>query len=396
MRPVYVLGVGAHAWGKFPDKPQKQLAIEAINESLADAGLQWRDLQGLVAASSRFEGGLGWGLHANEILQAASEHGALAVNVGGACAAGGIAVHTAASMIASGQCDVIAAVGAEHLPKGFISRPPGADDSPTDPDYIRWKALGATNPSYWAMEAQRRVHEFGTTPEIFAQASTLMRRNAAANPRARFRKPMSVDDVLASPLVAEPLHLLEICAVSDGAASVILGSYEQAVRLGVPLIEVAGSAVATGEFGDPSVRIPTVSMNPIPGAQHTSEVATAAARALAAAGMEPGDVDFLEIADNTAWHVLAWPEMLGFVDPGKSDWMLQNGEFEIGGTLPINPSGGFLSFGEATTAQALLQVCELTWQLRKQSAGHQVPGARVGLSAVLGLGANGASVVLKA
>lgn len=395
MRPVYVLGVGAHPWGKFPAKPQQQLAVEAINESLADAGLHWNELHGLVAASSRFEGGLGWGLHANEILQTASEHGASAINVGGACAAGGIAVHTAATMIASGQCDVVAAVGAEHLPKGFISRPPGADDSPTDSDYIRWKALGATNPAYWAMEARRRTHEFGTTPDTYARASALMRRHGGANPRARYRTPMTADDVLASPLVSEPLHLLEICAVSDGAASVILGTREQADRLGVPLIEVAGSAVATGTFGDPSVRIPTVGVNPLPGAVHTSEVATAVSNALACAGMEPSDVDFLEIADNSAWHVLAWPEILGFVEPGKADWMLERGDLGIEGTLPINPSGGFLSFGEATTAQAVLQVCELTWQLRKQSAGHQVPNARVGLSAVLGLGANGASIVLK-
>lgn len=396
MRPVYVLGVGAHPWGKFPGKPQLQLAIEALAAALADAGVPWRDLQGLVAASSRFEGGMGWGLHANEVLQAVAETGAPAVNVGGGCAAGGIAIHTAASMVASGECEVIAALGAERMPKGFIPRPPGIPDDITDSDYLRWVAIGATNPAYWAMEARRRMHEVGTTPETFALASVLMHRNAVANPLARYRKECTVEDVLRSPTVSDPLHLLEICAVSDGAAAVVLGSEEQARRLGVPLVRVAGSAVATGQFGDPAVRIPTVSMNADPAVQHTSEVGGAVRAALEAASLGTGDVDVLELADNTAWHVLAWPELFGFLEPGQSDWMIERGELGIEGKLPVNPSGGFLSFGEATTAQGVLQVCELVWQLRGQATGRQVPGARVGVSAVLGLGANGASVVLTA
>ena len=395
-RPVYVLGVGAHPWGKFPDKPALSLALHALSAALRDAGLAWREIQGMVAASSRFEGGLGWGLHANEVLQAVSENGAGAVNVGGGCAAGGIAVHTAASLVGSGEYDIVAAVGAERMPKGFIPRPPGASDDIADTDYLRWVAMGATNPAYWALEAARRMHEHGTKDETLARVSVLMRRNAAANPLARFRGETSVQAVLESPLVADPLHLLEICAVSDGAAAVVLGSVEQARRLGVPLIEVAGSAVATGQFGDPAIRIPAVSMNVGEGVTHTSEVAGAVEAARAAAGIGPSDVDVLEMADNTAWHVLAWPEQFGFLEPGQADWMVEHGELGIEGKFPINPSGGFLSFGEATTAQGVLQVCELVWQLRGQATGRQVPDAQVGQTAVLGLGANGASVVLRA
>lgn len=395
MRSVYVLGVAAHPWGKWPDKSQLQLAVETLGGALDDAGLNWRDLQGLVAASSRFEGGMGWGLHANEVLQAVAENGAAAVNVGGGCAAGGIAVHTAASMVASGELEICAALGAEKMPKGFIPRPPGSPDDIRDSDYLRWVGIGATNPAYWAMEARRRMHEHGTTAETFAAAATLMRSHARANPRARFRVESTVADVLASPLVADPLHLLEICAVSDGAAALVLGSEDVARRLGVPLVKVAGSAVATGQFGDPAIRIPTVAQNLTAGSvPHTSEVAGAVARAQTAAGIGPSEVDLLEMADNTAWHVLAWPESFGFIEPGKADWMLERGELSIGGQLPINPSGGFLSFGEATTAQGVLQVCEIAWQLRGQATGRQVPNARVAQTAVLGLGANGASIVL--
>ncbi len=395
MRPVYVLGVGAHPWGKWPDTSQVELAVHAVKAALSEASLEWRDLQGLVAASSRFEGGMGWGLHANELVQAVSEHGLACINVGGACAAGAVAFHTAHMLVASGQYDTVAAMGAERMPKGFIPRPPGSGDDATDNDFLRWKTMGATNPAYWAMEARRRMHDFGTTPETFAAASVLMRSHGAGNPYARFRTPSTVDEVLASPMVSDPLHLLEICAVSDGAAAVILGSEAQARRAGGPMIQVAASVIATGRFGDPAARIPTVASTPRPGVSHTSEVVSAVHRAWELAGIGAADVDLIEIADNTAWHVLAWPELFGFFAPGEGDRMLAAGQLQVGGRLPVNPSGGFLSFGEATTAQALMQVCELAWQLRGQAGARQVAGARVAMSAVLGLGANGGSIVLK-
>lgn len=394
-RSVYVLGAGAHPWGKWPDKPQLQLAIHAVQAALADAGVRWKDVQGLVAASSRFEGGMGWGLHANELVQAVAEQGIACVNVGGACAAGAIAFHTAHAMIASGECDVVIAMGAERMPKGFIPRPPGSQDDITDHDYLRWITMGATNPAFWALEARRRMHDFGTTDETFAKASVLMRTHAAGNPYARFRTPTSVAEVLASPMVSDPLHLLEICPVSDGAAAVVLGSEAFLKRTGRTKVEVAGCAIATGQFGDPARRIPTVSSTVAGDVSHTSEVVTAVTRARDMAGIGPEDIDILEMADNTAWHVLAWPELFGFYEPGQGDWMLENGRLGIGGDLALNPGGGFLSFGEATTAQAILQICELTWQLRGEAEGRQVPDARIGMSAVLGLGANGGSVILK-
>ena len=395
MRPVYVLGAGAHAWGKFPQKTQLQLTVESTAAALADARLGWNQVEGVVAASSRFEGGMGWGLHANELVQAVAERGIPTSNVGGGCAAGGIAINQAYAMIASGQCDVVVAVGAEKMPKGFIPRPPGIPDDITDTDYLRWVAIGATNPAYWALECRRRMHDFGTTAQTLAKASVLMHKNAVGNPLARYRKECTVEEVLASPVVSDPLHILEICAVSDGGAALVLGTEAQANKRGGKLVQVAGCASASGQFGDPSARIPMVAMASGTATPHTSEVVGAVRRACEMAGVGPGDIDLLEMADNTAWHILAWPEFFGFFEPGQGDWMLEHGELGIEGKLPINPSGGFLSFGEATTAQGVLQVCELVWQLRQEAANRQVPDARIGMSAVLGLGANGASVILK-
>jgi len=394
VRPVYALGAGAHPWGKWPEKPQLQLALEAMSAALADAGIVWAEVQGLVAASSRFEGGMGWGLHANEVVQAVAEQGIPCINVGGACAAGAIALQTAHALVASGQYDVVAALGAERMPKGFIPRPPGSADDRSDNDFLRWVAMGATNPAYWAIEARRRQHEHGTSERTLAQASALMRRNAGGNRLARYRDPINEDDVLASPMVADPLHLLQICPVSDGAAAVILGSEDYVRRSGKAAVRVAGCAVGSGQFGDPARRIPTISSTVREGVAHTSEVTGAVRAAFELAGIGPEDVDLLEMADNSAWHILAWPELFGFYEPGQGDWMLEQGKLAIGGELAINPSGGFLSFGEATTAQALLQVSEVLWQLRGEAHGHQVPDAKVGMTAVLGLGANGGSVIL--
>ena len=393
---VLVAGVGAHPWGKWPDKPQLALALHAIDAALGDAGLGWPDVGALVAASSRFEGGMGWGLHANEVAQAVAEQPMACINVGGACAAGVIAFHTAANLIASGECEVAVAFGAERMPKGFIPRPPGGADDITDSDYLRWVAMGATNPAYWAIEAMRRRAEHGTTDETLARAAQLMRRQAADNPLARFRDPLTIEQVLASPMVADPLHLLEICPVSDGAAAVVLCSPQVARRTGARTARIAGSAIGSGAFGDPARRIPSIASTVTGGTIHTSEVMSAARIALDRAGLSPADVDVLEMADNSAWHLLAWPELLGLCEAGQADWLIDHDGFGRDGIAALNPSGGFLSFGEATTAQALLQICELVWQVRGDAGRRQVEGARVAMSAVLGLGANGGSVVLTA
>lgn len=179
------------------------------------------------------------------------------------------------------------------------------------------------------------------------------------------------------------------------ALTLLLGSELKAHQRCRPLVRVAGCAVATDQFGDPAMRVPTVAMTQASGTPRTSEVTGAVQRAMAQAVVEHANVDLIEMADNTARHVQSWPELFGFAEPRATDAMLERGDCGVGGRLPLNPFGGFLSFGEATTAQGLLQVCELSaWQLRGEAIGHQVEGARVGLSAVLGLGANGVSEVL--
>ncbi len=343
---------------------------------------------------------MGWGLHANEVLQTIAENGAAAVNVGGGCAAGGIAVHTAATMIAAGQVEVVAALGAEKMPKGFIPRPPGCPDDITDSDYLRWVAIGATNPAYWAIEARRRMHEHGTTAETLAAATVPDAPSRISQPTGAIPMPTDVAQVLASPMVADPLHLLQICAVSDGAAAVVLGSAEATRRVGGPLIQVAGSAVATGQFGDASVRIPTVSRNVVGSpVGHTSEVAGAATGAPGCRRpWELATSTCWRMADNTPWHLLAWPENFGFLEPGQADWMPRTRRVRHRGQAAARTPGAVASCPSARPPPRRAS-CRSP-NLSGADSAEPRPAGRSrtpesGQSAVLGLGANGASIVLK-
>jgi len=395
MREVVVLGVGVHPWGKFDEKSVLQMTLETANKAVEDAGVEWRDIGGIGAASSHFSGGMGWGLSANELTQAVAMNGVPVFNVSAACAAGGSAFNAAYLMVANGVCDIALVIAGEKMPKGFIPRTPGAAEDITDIDYLRWSAIGLPNPGYWAMEARRRMHDFGTTEAHFAKVSVKAHKVGAQNPYARYHKVFTLEEVLNSNMVNYPLRLYEICAVSDGAAAIILGSSEEGRKRTTKPVSVAASTIATGKFGDPQIRIPEISTTAKPTAPYYSEATIAVKRAYEMAGIGPEDISFAEIQDNCSWQELAWPELFELCQPGESDWMVDHDETGVDGKLPINPSGGFLSFGEATTAMGIWQVYEIVEQLRGQAGARQVKNAKVGIGATLGLGANGSAIILK-
>lgn len=395
MREVAVVGVGMHPWGKFPDKPLIQMLTEVVDMALKDAGMEWKEIQGIAAASSRFSGGMGWGLAGNEVAQTMGRSGVPIYNVSSACAAGANAFNVAHTLVGSGACDVALVVAGEKMPKGFIPRTPGAAEDRSDVDYIRWKAIGIPNPGYWAMETRRRMEDFGTTELHLAKVAVKAHKVGAENPLARYRQVFTVEDVLNSPMVNYPLRLYEICAVSDGAGAAILCSKEKIRQISTNPVWVASSAVATMQFGDPQFRIPEVSTNPMPSVPFTSEVALAVRKAFEMAGIEPKEIDFVELQDNCAGHELFMPEALDICEPGECDRLVEQDQTYPNGKLPINPSGGFASFGEATTAMGLFQVAQGVWQLRGEAGPRQVEGAKTCLLQTLGLGGNGSGIILK-
>ena len=396
MTDVAVVGVGMHPWGKFPDKPLINMLTEVVDMALKDAGISWKDIDGIAAGSSRFSGGMGWGLAGNEVAQMMGRSGIPIYNVSSACATGANAFNVAHNLAASGACDVVLAVAGEKMPKGFIPRTPGAADDATDVDYIRWKAIGIPNPGYWALEVTRRMEDFGTTEEHLAKVAVKAHDVGAKNPVARYKKGFSLEEVLQSPLVNYPLRLYEICAESDGAAAAILCSKEKISQISANPVWVASSAVATMQFGDRQFRIPEVSTSkPTASVPFTSEVALAVRKAFETAGIEPREIDFIELQDNCAGHELFMPEVWDLCGPGECDRLVEEDETYPNGKLPINPSGGFQSFGEATTAMGLFQVAQAVWQLRGEAGPRQVEGAKICLLQTLGLGGNGTAIILE-
>jgi acetyl-CoA acetyltransferase len=392
MRDVAVIGLGMHPWGKFADKSVTELCRVAVDAALQDAGVAWRDIEAIAAASSRFSGGRGWGLNGNDVVEEMGSTGIPVYNMSAGCAAGANAFNVGWSMVAGGMHDMVLVVGGEKMPKGFIQTS-GVEEI-TDPEYLRQVCVGMPGPAFWGAMCRRRMADYGTTEEQLAKIAVKAHKNSVHNPYARFRKEFTLEAVLGSPMVSYPLRLYEICPVSDGAAAVVICSAEAARQRTTKPVWVASSTVATAKFDD---GIPRGLAGAVPpsGRTYHSEAALAVEKALAGAGVAQQDVDLIELQDNTVYYELSFPEEWGFCEPGAAESLMERGETTPTGKLPINPSGGFQSFGEATTAQGLFQVCEVAWQLRGEAGGRQVPDAKVGLAQTLGLGGNGTAVVLK-
>jgi acetyl-CoA acetyltransferase len=246
------------------------------------------------------------------------------------------------------------------------------------------------------------MDRFGATEEDFAQVKVKNARHGQANPNARYRGEVTVDEVLASPMVADPLRLLEICATSDGGAAVVLASMEFARRHGggaEPTVTINAVSTVTPAFPNTVIEMPNFSTDSAvalgaAGGDGGAFRPSITAAAYAEAGIGPEDLDLAEVYDLSAALELDWYEDIGLCGEGEGEKLLRDGVTALGGRVPVNPSGGLSCFGEAIPAQAIAQVCECVWQLRGAATGRQVEGARVAVTANQGLFGHGSSVVL--
>jgi acetyl-CoA acetyltransferase len=391
---VAVLGVGMHPWGKW-GKNFVEYGVVAARQALADAGLAWTDIQFVSGADTVRNGYPGY-VSGATFAQALGWQGAQVTSAYAACASGATALDVARNRILAGVCDVALVVGADTTPKGFLA--PTGGDRPDDPDWLRFRLLGATNPTYFAFYARRRMEVFGATDADFAKVKVKNAKHGLSNPNARYRKEVTEEEVLASPMVADPLRLLEICATSDGAAAVVLSSMEFARRRGSGgSVRVAAVSTATPRFPNTVIEMPNFATDSAAavGPPELTFRDSIAAEAYAQAGVGPDDLDLAEVYDLSSALELDWYENIGLCKPGEAERLLHDGDTTIGGRIPVNPSGGISCFGEAVPAQALAQVCELVWQLRGQAEGRQVEEARVGLTANQGLFGHGSSVIVR-
>ncbi|MEU0222287.1 lipid-transfer protein, partial [Streptomyces sp. NPDC006265] len=365
----------------------------AAREALADAGLEWPDIGAIIGADTvrggypgyvsgaTFAKGLGW-------------QGARVTSVYAACASGAQAIDAARAQILAGLADVVLVVGADAAPKGFF-RPAGGD-RPDDPDWLRFRILGAANPVYFGLYARRRMAQHGDTPDDFAQVKVKNSAMGALNPHARYRGRVTAEEVAASAVVADPLRLLDICATSDGGAAVVLSSMEYARRHGqAEPVRIRAVSTVTPRYPNTVLDLPDIATDSAgavepPGETFRRSIARAAYEE---AEIGPEDLSLAEVYDLSTALELQWYEDLGLCGEGEGVKLLRDGATALGGRIPVNASGGLASFGEAVPAQAIAQVCELTWQLRGVAGDRQVVGARVGITANQGLFGHGSAVI---
>ncbi|MBD3579986.1 MULTISPECIES: lipid-transfer protein [Streptomyces] len=400
MTDVAVLGAGMHPWGKW-GRSFVEYGRVAARAALADAGLEWSGVQSVVGAGT-VRGGYPGYVAGATFARALGWQGARVASVYAACASGAQAVAAARAQILAGQADAVLVVGADAAPKGFFA--PAGGDRPDDPDWLRFRLLGATNPAYFGLYARRRMAVYGDTAEDFARVKVKNAAAGALNPLARYRKAVTAEEVAASPVVADPLRLLDVCATSDGGAALVLGSIEFARARGVAdPVRIRAVSTVTPRYPRTVLDLPDIATDSACGAGAGADAGAASAavpfRASIAravyeeAGVGPEDLSLAEVYDLSTALELEWYEDIGLCGPGEGASLLGKGATALGGRLPVNASGGLASFGEAVPAQAIAQVCELTWQLRGAAGARQVPGARVGIAVNQGLFGHGSAVV---
>jgi len=390
---IAILGAGMHPWGKWGHN-FVQYGVAAAREALADAGVPWQDVQ-FVSGGATMRCGYPGYVAGATIAQALGWQGAEVNTSYAACASGSQALAAARSKILSGGCDVALVVGADTTPKGFLA--PAGGYRPEDPDWVRFY-LGITNPTYFALYARRRMDLYGDTLEDFAAVKVKNSLVGSKNPRARYRKCFSAEDVAASAMVADPLRLMDICATSDGGAALIVSSLDYARKIGKgDAPRVAAISTVTPTYASEVVEMPDIATDSAAaqGVEAHAYRASLPVKAYEEAGIGPEDISLAEVYDLSTALELDWIEDLQLAPRGEAAALLRAGDTALGGKIPVNVSGGLACFGEAVPAQALAQVCELSWQLRGMAGDRQVEGARVGITANQGLFGHGSSVIVK-
>ena len=401
-REVAIVSVGLHPWGVWSDKSQPEMAVEAITSALNKVNMSWRQMEFIAAGSPLWVSqreGTNSSLSGTAIESAMGGIGVPVVSTANACATGTACLYVACLAVASGECDVALAVASDRSTGGFFR--PQSTDSKADLDYIRYVTTGYTNPTYWAAETRKRMHDVGTTDDDLAMVKVLTSKAGALNPYARYKKAFSKEEVLASPMVCDPLHLFEICAVSDGAGAIILTSLDKAREFTNKPVLVEGVTIGTMSSGDHTIRLYSLSTFPRPGVPMLTESRNSIARTYEMARRQynrhlPEDIDIIELPDNSSWHYLVYLDCMLDLQPGEAERMLRNGDTDpIDGKLPVCPSGGLGCSGEAVAAQGIFQINSIVDQLRGEAGEAQVKkDVKVALAQTYGYAGNNAACIL--
>ncbi len=383
-----IAGVGMTRFGKHMDSGLKAIGAEAVRAAIADAGLQATDIEAAYVGNAA--AGLVTGqesIRGQVVLRSVGIGKIPVVNVENACASASTALHQAAAMVTAGLYDVVLALGVEKLYHEDKRKSFGAFSGAVDVEALaevmnRLKSgaaeSGATKAAsgagenrsmfmdIYAAAARNHMKKYGTTVQQFAKVSEKNSFHGSMNPRAQFREALSVEDVLAAPMIAEPLTRPMCSPIGDGAAAVVVVSERKARELGI----------------SNAVRIASMSLHS--GWDHAGEDIGAAElcaqEAYTEAALGPEDLSAIELHDASAPAEVMAYESLGLCAKGEGGPLVESGATRLGGRIPVNTSGGLLRKGHPVGATGIAQIVELTEQLQGRSGDRQVEGARVGLA----------------
>jgi len=361
-REVVIVGVGLHPFGRFPEETAQDLARTAVLEAFDDAGVGYKDIQAAYFGHVYYEG-MSMG---EAVLGQLGLIGIPIINVENACSSGSTGFWLAFWAVATGQFDVVLAFGAEKVPRGPVTVT--ASDSPE-------RLIGADfMMAAYAQMMHGYMARYGAPVEAFAQVSVKAHKNAALNPYAHYKKVFTLEDVLNSRMIADPLTLYQCCPTSEGGSAAVVCAREVAQKYVKDMnrvVTIVGAGLRTSKYG---------------GGDEDDQITLAARDAYEMSGLGPKDIDVVQVHDAGTSGELLGIESLGLVEKGRA-WKLEmEGETEISGSLPVNTDGGLQGMGHPFGATGIRMVHELVTQLRGEAGDRQVNNARVGLAQCSGAG----------
>ncbi len=383
MRDVAIIGTGCTKFGELWDLSLRDIFVEAGVSAIVDAGIQGEEIDGLYMGNmsgGRF-------VEQEHVGSLIADYSGLAGNlhvpatrVEAACASGGLALRQGILAVASGHADIIVAAGGEKMTDVDLDTATDALAAAADRE---WEGImGATFPGLYAMIARLHMHKYGTTSEQMAAVSVKNHHNGTMNPIAQFRNEITLDTVLRSNMVADPLHMFDCSPISDGAAAVVLAPADVAMKYTDTPVYVKATAQASSPISlHDRTDITTLDASVVAGQ-----------RAYKMAGLTPNDIDIVEVHDCFTIAEICAIEDLGFFEKGDGGRASEDGETAIDSRIPVNTSGGLKACGHPVGATGIKQAVEITEQLRGTAGKSQIDGAGIGMTHNVG-GSGGTAVV---
>jgi len=379
MRDVAIIGVGMNKWGELWEKSINDIFVEAALEAMDDAGVDHID--------SMYVGCMSSGIFVGQehLASLLSDYLGVApipaTRVESACVSGGLAMKCGVIEVMSGISDIVLVGGVEKMTDVSGDGATYALATAADQEYEVYQ--GVTFPGLYAMMARAHMEKYGTTREQIAAVAVKNHLNGSKNPLAQFPQKVTIDDVIQSVMIADPLRILDCSPITDGAAAAVICSLETAKKIcKKPIVKVIGFGHATA----------SIALHSRPDLTTLSSTTAAGEMAFKMAQKKPADIDFIEVHDCFTIAELIVLESLGFFQPGKSGAATAAGETAIDGKIPVNASGGLKSKGHPVGATGVAQIVEVTKQLRKDAGPRQVKNAKIGMTQNMG-GSGGSTVV---